>query len=219
MFTFEIAALVITFLTVAWLTAFIADRLRPEPPAPEFLYPSVGQVIQSRAEGFASQVIKTDDEYVWIETRLAPHAPGPPPHIHRKFAENFYVASGSLSVRLGDEIKTVHAGETFLVSPGVAHQPFNDTDEEVVLRGPLTAEYALPKDFLLFLTQIYGFVDESPAHAKPPAILLQMSLFSPRYDAWLTDPPVFVQRVQSMILRPIARMLGYRSYYNRYVPA
>ena len=87
------------------------------------------------------------------------------------------------------------------------------------MRGPLTLEYALPRDFLLFLTQIYGFVDESPAHAKMPAILLQMSLFSPRYDAWLADPPVFVQRVQSMVLRPIARLLGYQSYYKRFVPA
>jgi mannose-6-phosphate isomerase-like protein (cupin superfamily) len=219
MFTLKIAALVVGMMAVGWLTACVVDWALPEPPAPEFLYPAVGQVINSIAEGFTSLVIKTEDKYVWLETRLAPHAPGPPPHVHRKFAENFYVARGTLSVRLGNVIKTVCEGESFLVSAGMVHQPFNDTDEEVVLRGPLTMEYALPRDFLLFLTQIYGYIDESPAHAKMPAVLLQMSLFSPRYDAWLADPPLFVQRVQSMVLRPIARLLGYQSYYKRFVPA
>ena len=47
------------------------------------------------------------------------------------------------------------------------------------MRGPLTAEYALPRNFVLFLSQVYGFVDESPEHAKPPAVVLQMTLFGP----------------------------------------
>jgi hypothetical protein len=86
------------------------------------------------------------------------------------------------------------------------------------VRGPLTPQYAIPRDFRLFLSQMCGFMDESPAHTKPPAIVLQMSTFAPRYDAWLAKLPLVLQRVQYAILRPIARVLGYRSYYARFVP-
>ena len=219
MFTFRISIALLAALIVAWITASIIDRMRPEPQVPDYLFPKSGQVIRSRSEGFASEVIKTQGDRVWIETRLAPYALGPPAHVHRRFAENFYVAKGVLSVRMGDVVRTVREGESFLVPPGTVHRPFNSTDEEVILRGPLKEEYSLPRDFLLFLNQIYGYVDECPAHTRAPAILLQMSLFSPRYDAWLANQPIWLQRIQCMVLRPIARLLGYRSYYTRFVPA
>jgi hypothetical protein len=138
--------------------------------------------------------------------------------VHTTFAEDFVVAEGVLSLRVGTEIKVLHAGEEFRVPPGMVHQPFNATDEEVVVRGPLTPEYALPRDFVLFLSQVYGFIDESPGHRVPPAILFQMSIFAPRYDSWMASPSLAVQRAQNVLLRPIARLLGYRSYYTRFTP-
>jgi hypothetical protein len=119
---------------------------------------------------------------------------------------------------VGHDVIQLHAGQDFRVAPGIVHRPFNTTDEEVVVRGPLTPEYALPRDFVLFLSQVYGFFDESPAHARPPAVFLQMSIFTPRYDSWLARPPLAFQRIQHALLRPIARTLGYRSYYARFVP-
>jgi hypothetical protein len=127
------------------------------------------------------------------------------------------VVKGTLSLRVGQDIKELHAGAEFRVAPGIIHQPFNSTDEEVVVRGPLTPEYALPRDFVLFLSQVYGFMDESPAHARPPAVLLQMSIFTPRYDAWAATPSLGWQRIQYGLLRPIAHAFGYRSYYARFV--
>jgi mannose-6-phosphate isomerase-like protein (cupin superfamily) len=206
------------FLALAWSAGCVVDHVKPEPPAPESYYPAAGQVIHSRAEGFTSRVIQTDRERTWLELRLAPHASGPPPHLHTGFAEHFYVERGSLSLRVGNKVMVLHAGEEFRVPPGVVHQPFNPTDEEVIVRGPLTVEYALPRSFVLFLSQIYGFIDESPAHAKPPAVVLQMALFGPRYDAWMATPPLAVQRIQTKLLRPIARLLGYHSYYERFAP-
>jgi hypothetical protein len=125
---------------------------------------------------------------------------------------------GSLSLSVGSQVKVLHPGEEFKVLPGVVHQPFNASDEEVIVRGPLTEEDAIPRDFVLFLSQIYGYVDESPSHKTLPAMLLQMSIFTPRYDSWLVSPPLAVQRVQFAILHPIARLLGYRCYYERFAP-
>lgn len=212
----RIAVFLVVVIVMSWMIAWVADRAHPEAPAPNSLYPSVGQIIFSKSEGFTQQIIKTDRNDAWVELRIAPHAPGPPAHVHRTFAERFFVVKGTLSLRVGDQIIEQHAGEQFKVPPGVVHQPFNPTNEEVIVRGPLTPEYALPRDFVLFLSQIYGWIDESPAHARPPAVLLQMSIFSPKYDAWLATPSVGIQRIQSALLHPVARMLGYRSYYPRF---
>ena len=213
---FRVAALVFGVLAALWAVAWSIDRIHPEPPPPDSYLPTAGQVLHSRSEGFTSRVLKTDGDLAWLELTIAPHASGPPPHVHLHFAEDFAVARGTLSLRIGAEVKRIHAGEHFRVPPGTVHQPFNETDEEVVIRGPFTAEFALPRHFVLFLSQIYGFIDESPAHGKPPALLLQASIFSPRYDCWMASPPLNVQRAMSEFLRPIARALGYRSYYSRF---
>lgn len=218
MHTLKSVAMLFGFLALSWLVVFLIELARPEQRPPESYYPGVGQVFQSRAEGFTQKIIKADDEHIWVELTLAPRAPGPPAHVHTTFAEDFAVVKGDLSLRIGNQVKVIHAGEEYCVPPGTVHQPFNSTDDEVVVRGPLTAQYAIPRDFGIFLSQMYGFMDESPAHTRPPAVILQMSIFAPRYDAWLARPPLVVQRVQYAILRPVARLLGYRSYYARFVP-
>ena len=70
----------------------------------------------------------------------------------------------------------------------------------------------------MFLTQVYGFFDESPANGRLPRALLQMSRFAPRYDSWLGGPPVLLQRGLFWTVAPIARVLGYRSSYPRFAP-
>jgi mannose-6-phosphate isomerase-like protein (cupin superfamily) len=218
MYTIKVACIAVALAGITWLAAWIMDRARPEPPVPESYYPVVGQVLHSKAEGFSSRVIKTDSENTWLELTMAPHAAGPPVHIHTTFAEDFAVARGTLSLRVGGEIVLVGPGEHYRVPTGVPHQPFNATDDEVIVRGPLTPQYALPRGFVLFLSQMYGFMDEAPAHKRPPALIFQISLLGPKYDSWLAAPPVALQRFQYALIRPIARLLGYQTCYARYAP-
>jgi mannose-6-phosphate isomerase-like protein (cupin superfamily) len=218
MLIFRIAALFVAMVASLWALGCLCDQISPEPKAPESFYPTVGQVIHSDAEGFTSRIIKVEGDSAWLELTMSPHAPGPPPHIHTRFAEDFIVAKGRLSLLVGDEVKTLGPGEHFKVEPGVVHRPFNSTDEEVIIRGPMTPEYAIPRDFVLFLSQIYGFVDESPRHKQAPDILFQIALLGPRHDSWSPRPSIAIQRVQYALLRPIARLLGYHAYDARFVP-
>jgi hypothetical protein len=128
------------------------------------------------------------------------------------------VERGTVSVLLGDEVVQLHAGDEYLVAPGVSHRPFNQTDQEAVVSGPLTPEYALPERFGVFLSQAYGFFDAAPENSSPPRALLKMSRFSPAYDSWLGGPPVALQRAAFWVVGPIARLLGYRTYYSEYAP-
>ena len=198
--------------------AVLDQWIFPEPPPDESYYPPVGYVFASEAEGFDQRILKREGGLFWLELTLRPNAPGPPEHIHTSFPEKFIVAEGTLSLLADGEVQELGPSETFLVRPGVPHKPFNQTDQPVVVRGPLTEGYGIPEPFSVFLTQVYGFFDEDPANGKPPRVLLQMSRFSPRYDSWLAGPPLFAQRLLFQIIGPTARLLGYRACYRRFAP-
>jgi len=201
------------------LLGALVDRvIFPEAEPGAEYYPPEGFVFTSRTEGFRQTVLKHENDLVWGELVLEPHAAGPPEHIHTTFAEKFIVAEGTLSLLVNGEKKLLRPGETFLVVPGTPHKPFNETGAPVVVRGPFEPEYAIPAQFSVFLTQAYGFFDEAEANNRPPKALLQMSRFSPKYDSWLTAPPVPLQKTLFFIIGPTARLLGYRTFYEKYKP-
>ena len=209
---------VIGLLLVVVVVPVVDRFVIPEPDPPAWAYPAVNQVFHSDSEGFSQRIVKIDGDYIWSELTLHPRAPGPPPHIHRTFAERFIVVEGEVSILVDGDITVVRSGEEFLVEPGVLHKPFNATDQTAVVRGPNTPAYGLPREFGVFLTQAYGFFDESPANGQLPRALLQMSRFSPRYDSWPGGPPMVLSRGMFWVVGPWARVLGYRSFYDRFAP-
>jgi quercetin dioxygenase-like cupin family protein len=210
---------ILGFLAAYVLIGALVDRvIFPEAePAAEY-YPPEGYVFVSKSEGFRQKILKRENGLFWLELVLEPHAAGPPEHIHTTFPENFIVAEGTLSLIVNGEKKRLRAGESFLVPPDTPHKPFNETDSPVVVKGPLTPEYGIPERFSIFLTQAYGFFDEAESNNRPPKALLQMSRFSPKYDSWLAGPPVFLQKALFFVIGPTARLLGYRTYYEKYKP-
>lgn len=213
---------------ILWIVAFalayvligaLLDRVifAEAEPGPQY-YPREGQAFVSKIEGFRQTILKREGGLAWVELVLEPHAPGPPEHIHTSFAENFIVAEGTLSLLVNGEKKLLRAGESLLVTPGTPHKPFNETASRVVVKGPLTREHGMPEQFTVFLSQAYRFFDESESNGRPPKALLQMSRFSPKYDVWLAGPPVALQRALYFIIGPTARVAGYRTYYEKYMP-
>jgi quercetin dioxygenase-like cupin family protein len=204
----------ITGLVIAYvLIGALLDRIVfPEAEPDLDYYPREGQVFVSKSEGFRQTIIKRENGLVWSELVLEPYAPGPPEHIHTTLSENFTVTEGTLSLLVNGEKKLLRPGESLLVTPGTAHKPFNETDSPIVVRPPLTPEYALPEQFAVFLTQAYGFFDESESNSQPPKALLQMSRFSPKYELWLASPPVPLQKSLFFVIGPTARLLGYRTH-------
>ncbi len=55
------------------------------------------------------------------EVVAAPGFPGPPPHVHARLHDMFYVLEGTLTIRLGDETSRLPAGSFVCVPPGVVH--------------------------------------------------------------------------------------------------
>ena len=171
-----------------------------------------GDRLVSRLEGFDQTVLAVDGE--WLHTRLevAPLAGGPPEHFHEHFTENFTVKSGTLSILVDGEKKTLNAGESITIPPMTRHKPFNETNETVIVESddPKT----IPVKFAYILSQLYGFMDTYPDGPSVPTMMMQFSTYGNEADAWLTDgPPLGVQKATRVLLAPTARLMGYSNHY------
>jgi len=79
------------------------------------------------------------------------------------------------------------------------------------------AAVAFPEKFAVYLSQVYGYMDESEENMKPPKVIFQMAMFNQYFDSYLEEgPPVSIQKFQNFLLVPLARLRGYKSYYQKY---
>ena len=96
---------------------------------------------------------QTGGVYTLHEIRVSPDN-GPPPHIHSREDESFFVLEGELEFQVGDEKITARPG-TFIQGPrGIAHSFKNNTQ--------------LPARMLVFITPA-GFENFVNEFARPVA--------------------------------------------------
>ena len=58
--------------------------------------------------------------YFTLEVHVSPHH-GPPPHIHHREEEQFYVLKGDLTFRIGDQTRQVSAGDFLHIPRETVH--------------------------------------------------------------------------------------------------
>ena len=195
----------------------LSDYVFP-PEKPDFAtYFQPGDRFISNSEGFDQTILSTTDGWVQLKLEARPSAPGPPVHIHEDFEETFTVKTGALSVQVGDEKKILGPGGSITIPKLTPHRPFNETTGTVVVESddPKT----MPAQFAYFLSQFYPLVDKFGGHPGPLPVLMQLSVYGTDMDSYLAEgPPVFVQKVLRPLMRPTARLLGYKYYYPEYKP-
>ncbi len=62
---------------------------------------------------------------------IQPGFAGPPPHVHERLHDMFYVLEGRLTMRLGDETLELGPGSFVCVPPGTVHTFSNRTEQPV----------------------------------------------------------------------------------------
>lgn len=195
----------------------VAEYIFPQSRPDYERYFRPGDRLWSRVEGFDQTILAVHDD--WLHTRLEvrPGGAGPPEHFHEHFAESFTVKSGTLSILVNGEKRTVRPGETLTVPPMTRHKPFNETNEPVVVESD--SPRSLPVKFGYILSQLYGFMDRYPEGPGGFQMVMQLSVYGNEADSWLADgPPLNVQKAMRVILAPTARLLGYKNYYEEYRP-
>lgn len=176
-----------------------------------------GDKLVSRFEGFEQTVLAVNNGYLHTRLDAQPHAVGPPEHFHEKFTETFTVKSGTLSILVNGEKRTLKAGETLSVPPMTKHKPFNETGETVIVESddPRT----LPVEFGFLLTQLYGFMDQYPNGPSTPQMLMQLSVYGEDADSYVADgPSLSMQKAMRVVMAPTARLLGYKYHYPEFKP-
>lgn len=129
---------------------------------------------------------------------MAPHAEGPPLHVHTTFDETFVVESGTATLALEGRSLTLHPGERYTVPRNTPHAPHNETDEAVVLRTEL------PHAFAGGLANFYRATD-AIGDLDSPRVLLALAAEGPGFDTFSPGSPIALQQAMRWVLGPLGR--------------
>lgn len=174
-----------------------------------------GQMIENPKIGdrivFRKTAGETDGELLEFDIFVQPAAAGPPEHVHPQSEETFKLLKGQLEARVDGEALKFGAGDRFTVSPGVPHTWWNSSDGEAHVRVQFSPAARMES----FLETLYGLARDGKTDETGVPGLLQMAVIAPEYYEvnHLADPPLPVQKALFTVLRPIGRLLGYRSVY------
>jgi quercetin dioxygenase-like cupin family protein len=179
------------------------------------------QIINNPVTGqqltFLQTSATTNGQLLEMESRFRAHSKEPVPHYHPIQQENFKVLQGQIKVRINNEVKTLNAGDELFIAPKVVHSMWNGGNDEAVVNWKI--EPALQSE-QLFRTA-FGLANDGKTNPDGAPDLLQASLLvSHHFNEYrLAKPPFVVQRIVFGVLKPIARLMGYKAVYDQYLSA
>lgn len=75
----------------------------------------------------------TDGQYFQCSATIPAGDSGPPVHKHANESEGFYVASGTLTIKIDGQTRTLNEGDYVNVRPGQAHTWSNQSQRSTLL--------------------------------------------------------------------------------------
>ena len=117
---------------------------------------------------------------------IVPKDGGPPPHVHSREDESFYVVSGSLEILLGEETHQAKRGDFVYIPRGTVHRFKNvgsDTAVQLVTFVPAGMEK--------FFQEVFPEAKDRSA-APPPVteeLIRRMTEAAPKYGLEMLPPP------------------------------
>ncbi len=172
--------------------------------------PRTGQTIR-----FLQTSAETNGRLLEMETIYQPHSVEPPSHLHPLQDEDFTVLAGSVSVRLGREIKVLQAGQSLHIPKNQVHAMWNHSDAPATVNWKVRP--ALQTDY--FLETAMGLAQDGKVDDHGIPLLLQRVVMAHTFaDVFrLAKPSFAVQRILFAMLTPVAYLFGYRPTYPQYL--
>ena len=173
---------------------------------------TAGQTIQNNIAGFKLQWLQTAKDtngaFVKCIMWLKPGAYMPVRHLHPRQTENFEIINGELKIECDGEIKILSKSESLTVPQGKPHQWWNtsSTDE---LQMMITMTPA--SNWETQMEQVFGIMN-----SKGKLSILQIMAMVQEYEMYIAGPPMFLQKIMSTVLYPVARMRGIKKFYSEY---
>src|SRR5689334_20446213 len=91
-------------------------------------------IIKTKVYVIKSAVDKTKDDVI-MQIELAPHELSAPPHLHPGQTETYEVLEGELEFTLGNQWRTLNAGDKVTIPPNTQHTFQNDAGNWVKLHN------------------------------------------------------------------------------------
>lgn len=161
---------------------------------------------------FLKTAAETNGELLEIDCISPPSDTREPEHIHPFQQNNFRILSGECTFRIDGKHQTAKAGDTVSIPPNVKHYFWNpgNVDAHYIqeFRPALTVAdffetfFALSRDRKLNDQGIPNFF-----HAS-------IIMLAHKNDIRVVTPPWPIQFISYILLAPIGRMMGYKSYYT-----
>jgi mannose-6-phosphate isomerase-like protein (cupin superfamily) len=128
----------------------------------------------------------------------------PPPHVHPATTEVFEVLEGEFEMLVGEEWRTVTAGESVTVPPGLRHSFRNESGADVVIRNVHEPHH----DFEAYIRSIAALSQELET-VKPsgPGAMMRMAVLWGRHKD-LIEPADAPMKVGMAVLRTAGRVVG-----------
>jgi len=155
-----------------------------------------------------------------VDLYLRPGAAVAGEHVHPAVTEAFTVVRGRPAVRHGGRGLQAGPGTRVEVPPGVAHEFWNPTGEEV----RLVVEVRPGERFEQLIRQLFLAAQEGRTDARGRPGPLHAAVLAREFDDTIrfTSPPRLLQRALSGLLAPVARATGRRGldpgYAGRELP-
>jgi quercetin dioxygenase-like cupin family protein len=116
---------------------------------------------------------------------VIPPQGGPPPHIHSREVESFYILEGSLSFWLSDRKLSAVAGSLIIAPPGLTHTFKNEGDAPARVLLLIT-----PAGLEKFFQELGIPIKEGSPVSEPPASedLEQVAITASKYGIDIKSP-------------------------------
>lgn len=126
---------------------------------------------------------ETGGAFFMAEVSVVPGG-GPPPHVHSREDESFYLLRGTLAVQVGDKTLNVSAGDFVHMPRGVAHS-FKNAGEETAQLLMVAAPAGLES---YFAETFFPAADIADISQTGPAVLARAMKIAPKYGLELLLP-------------------------------
>jgi mannose-6-phosphate isomerase-like protein (cupin superfamily) len=170
---------------------------------------SAGETL--RLPGGASFTVRksaaeTGGERVELEITLPPGASGPPLHFHPRQEEQWEVLAGTLTVRIGDEWRTLPPGGSASIPAGQVHTLRNSTTEEVRVLDVHIPAFDF-EDYMKDLARLHAAGKITNLRSPRSLVYLAMVLREHRTTQLTASR---VQRVAESVLSGVGKLLRMR---------
>jgi quercetin dioxygenase-like cupin family protein len=171
-----------------------------------------GDVIDNPAARMQLRLIRTasetDGDLLEMEATYEPGSVEPLEHFHPRQEEHFEILAGSMEAQLGNEHRTLVAGDSIDIPAGTVHAMWNSGGEQARVLWQTRPALRTEEFFRL----VGRLAEEGKLTPKGPSNpLIGASVMQEFRDEFRpTNPPAAVQAVAFPVLAVAARILGQR---------